>query len=575
MLSAIALIFAFHSSPAVNGISQKPVLMALYHLAPITMKVDATDGESISGIRAFKVTVNSGDAIVTKVEEYINGQLTTTQSSTPYMFMLDTLDFNDGPITVKFIAYTDSGAKVSKALKLGVNNEVSKGAAYHVQLGQTDLENGQYDNAILQGRIALKGDKHSDPAKLLVAKAYLLTKVYDKAQTLVEDVLADDPKNMDALDLAGVIGIDDAFNIYDTGTKDSDAMNVIAESLKFAVTNRKTLLDDRFSALNSNVTDSKSAIAYGASACSANHFSDAIQVLNAAFSKDESNTSLANWLTYAQLRAGRITDAVTTLDVLKRAGSGTFDGYIEAIDAILLTIEGHPNKADDSMSNAILDDMSNLGVRTAQASIALQEGKTSNLSSMLNSLVNDAGQLTEVNYLVSSLENKMGNYDLARKYMIRSLQADPANYLMYVEAGNQVIGGALNSAGDKNSKSSQYKVAELFFKTALLAKGDSFEALTGLSIAYALEGRSGKSLSYAQAAVSAQPTYAAGEYAVSMAYGLLSGDQDASLSAAAANKAGELDSANLSGVTSPSPGQCWLYFSTTGRTLVISAPPLS
>ena len=575
MLTALALALTLNPLSAPKICAQTESLSLVHSIAPIVIHVDAANGASISGSHVFKVTVDAGDAIVTRVEEYINGQLITSQSSTPYLFTVNTLNYSDGPMTVKFVAYTDSGNQAAKILKLKVNNGLGEGATDHVTKGNQDFENGNYNQALEQGLVALKADPKSVAAKLLVARVYLLKKTYDKSQTMVEDVLGDDPKNLDALNLAGIIGVDEAFNIYNGTSSSSNALATISKALNYAVTNRKAYLNAKFDAIQNNATDSKSAIAYASRACAANHFSSAIQVLKKQFLSDASNTELANWLAYAELREGRISDALVNLGILKRTGSSSFDGYTEAIYAVLLTMSGHPNQADRSMSNAIMDDMSGLGVRTAQASIALQENKTTDLAAMLNSLLNDAGQLTEVNYLVSSLEFKTQHYNSARKYMIKSLEADPANYLMYVEAGNQVVAGVLSSNADKASQKEQYKVAKMFYQTALHAKGDSYEALTGLSIVSGFLGKPDDALSFAKAAVASQPTYAGAEYALSMAYGLFSGNKTAEKAATAATDAGNLDAANLSGVTSPSPKTCFTYFSTYGRTPVIAAPPVS
>jgi len=545
---------------------------AIHYSSPITIKVDANNGDSISGVRSFKVLVSTQD-IVNKVEWYVNGTVQGDSESTPYVFKLDTVALDDGPITLKFIAYTDQGKQATKSLKLVVDNGMAKGAQFHIDAGNTANQNGNYDEAIQQARVALKADNKNIGAKLVLARAYLLKADYPKAQNETEDILATDAKNLDALNLAGSIGVQEAFNIYDNGSKDSDALSVIKQAFVFAVDSRKSLQDARYDALaTKGAPDATHVFDYAYAACAANHFSDAIQVLNPAANKDRTNSKIGDLLAYAQLRSNKMSDALTTLNLMKEASTNSIDAYGDALYGLIYAEQGNSAASDSAMSDAILSNMSDLGVRTAQASIALKENKNSALTSMLNSLASDSGQLTEVDYLASSLCNRIQKYDQARKFMLASLTADPANYLMYVESGNQIIGSVLSTKGDAASNDAQYKTAQMFFQIALEAKGDSYEALTGLSIVSALLKDPASAMSFAKAAVAAQPNYAAGEYALSMAFGLLADDASANSAAAAATQAGKLDPPNLDGAAVPNPGQTWLYFNSGGRSPVITAP---
>ncbi|MEZ5162384.1 MAG: Ig-like domain-containing protein [Fimbriimonadaceae bacterium] len=57
----------------------------------MTMTTNLTDGQAIAGTFQFEVRVQS-EALVTNVEFYVGDDLRSTDSSTPYNFMLDTLE---------------------------------------------------------------------------------------------------------------------------------------------------------------------------------------------------------------------------------------------------------------------------------------------------------------------------------------------------------------------------------------------------------------------------------------------------------------------------------------------------
>jgi hypothetical protein len=105
---------------------------------PLQINVDAKNGDTISGERNFRVTVDSSDA-VNQVEFYVGDDLRDTETSTPYVFPLDTVDESDGDVKVRFKANTVQSKTVEKILTLHIDNEKGKGAEFHVQAGLSDL----------------------------------------------------------------------------------------------------------------------------------------------------------------------------------------------------------------------------------------------------------------------------------------------------------------------------------------------------------------------------------------------------------------------------------------------------
>jgi len=119
-----------------------------------------------------------GLGIITQVEFYVGSDLRDADTSTPYEFKLDTLEVEDGELKVTFAAYTSDGKSTKKALSLTVDNGVSKGAEFHVQQGEEFLRNSKWDDAINAGRVALKAKKGFNPARMVLARAYMGKNVF-------------------------------------------------------------------------------------------------------------------------------------------------------------------------------------------------------------------------------------------------------------------------------------------------------------------------------------------------------------------------------------------------------------
>lgn len=542
--------------------------------------VNLDDGAKISGSVTVKATVRTSD-IVLKVELYRDDQLIGSQSSTPYEFKIDTTALPDGPLNLKLIAYTDTGGKITKKLTLKVDNGLSAGVGPHIAKASKLLSNSDYDGAIAEGNTALRIDSSNLPARLILARAYYGKGVYDHAQSYCDEILSKDPNNADALNLASAVGVQEAFAVIAKQDQADQSLDNMKQAFDYAIDNRTKYLNLQLGKLDISKTD---PYTYAAEASKAHKYSLAIQPLSAILTKNTSDTKAANWLAYSQFMAGRFSDATSTLTTLKRAFGGKYDAYTKAIQALLAAHYNDMATADKVLSDAILDDMSNLGVRTSQASIALSENNAQAQANLVQSLASDAGQYPEVNYLVSAAANQVGDYDLARSALKQGLLADAANYSLYVEAGNQAMRPAMASKEDPKLATQQYQIAQMFYKEALRAKGDSSEALTGLAITDMLLKNPGQAVADATAATKAAPDYAAGHYALAMALATASSAQsltskqsDDMMDQASAEMkaAGKADPSRLGDAAIPSAAICWKYFISGGRILVIAHPSLT
>lgn len=538
-------------------------VLGLFQAAP-TINVDVKDRDAISGERHFRVTVESKSPI-TQVEFYVGSDLRDSDTSTPYEFKLDTLAEDDGDLTVAFAAYTTDGKSTKKTITVKVDNGVSKGADFHVQAALEALRNSKWDDAITSGRIALKAQKNYNPARLALARAYMGKDTWDRAQKFAEDVVADDPKNLDALELLSVINLQRAFATYNRGGSAEDTQKVIAEAMKSAVESRRKSLDmqvDGFGAVNDG-----NRLRYVDLAILSGRYSLVPAQLSTVFAQDISKTEIGNRLAFAQIKLGRFTDARATLKELSKKNA--MDAYSYALLAVIETEAGNKAASEDAMKEAVLSDGEDLGVRTAQAYIALKNTNTQVLGKLSSDLARDQGQRTEVNYFLSALTNRLQQFEQSRRYFERAVLAEPSNADMYVERGNESVHIALFGGLQKKDADVQLANAKIMYETALAAQPSSSLALTGLSIVCQLQGNTKDAVKFGEAATGANANYAGAHYALSAAYAAARAVAESQKSNL---KAGSLDKPNLEGREVPDARAAFRYFETSGRTLVMTAP---
>ncbi|MEQ1934392.1 MAG: Ig-like domain-containing protein, partial [Fimbriimonadaceae bacterium] len=174
--------------------------LALMGMTPVKIDIvvrDLKDGDALTGVRKFRVTVES-DNPVNQVEFYVGDNLRSNDTSTPYEFEIDPLNETEGSLKLSFAAYSAQGENVKKSYTVKIDTGVAKGADKNVEEGYAAMAKSQFDQAIYSGRVALKAKAGYNPARILLARAFLSKGVYDKAQTFAEDALASEPNSDDA-----------------------------------------------------------------------------------------------------------------------------------------------------------------------------------------------------------------------------------------------------------------------------------------------------------------------------------------------------------------------------------------
>ncbi|MFZ4508014.1 MAG: Ig-like domain-containing protein [Fimbriimonas sp.] len=539
-------------------------LMASLHAwAAVEIKVNANDGDSLVGERAFRVTVTAKSA-VTSVEFYVGDDLRDSDTSTPYEFRFDSLMEKDGPLVVKFKAYTTDGESAEKTLRLNVSNGLDKGAEFHIQRAIELLQSSKWDEAITAGRVALKIDSNSNPARIVMARANFGKGVLDTAQKFAEDALAADANNTEAADLLSAINLKRAFGVVSRSTDRNESLNLIRTALTSAVQARRKVLD---AAVDQYGTPTEAKlIPFLDAAIRAGRFSLVIQSAEKAFRANPKRADIANRLAFAQLRADRSADALATLLELQKTTA--LDAYGYALLGAIYIQRGDDKASDDAMREAVLAESDNPGVLTAQAFIALKRNRTAVLTTLSQNLLRDQGQKAEVSYFISALANRRNDFQVSRRYFERGVLAEPAFAEIYIEQANESISLALGKSVEAKEKQFQFDSARTYYLAAIEARSSS-DSLVGLTIVSLLSSKPSDALRYAQAAVAANPNSAAAQYALA---GALSANRQSAQALQANLKAGQLDKKNLEGRQIPNGEALWRYFTAAGRPVVLTAP---
>ena len=541
-------------------------------------------GATIGLERPFRVSVAT-DTAIGSVEFYVGDELRDTDTSTPYEFKLDTVSEKDGPLKLRFKATTVENKSVEKALTVNVDNEVAKGAAFHVAKANDLLAESKFADARDQGRIAMKAEKGYYDARIALARAYTGLGELDQAQLQAEEAKADKPNDPIGLSLLAGINVRRAFLVYaKPGADRAAVLKEIKEAYSAGVAARQTALD---ALVEANKLDPANPLPYADAALRAGRYQAVVTALSPAFDKNQSNADIADRLAYAQIRSNRFEDAAATLNALGRAGSLSAYGF--ALRAALLADKGDDVGSDAAMREAVLADDANIGVRTAQTFIALKRNRPDVLARLSADLAKEQGQRADVRYFQMAVAAKQQRYSDADKAFRVGVLAEPAMADLFVEYANDAIAitqrnrpvttttkptdgtkpvKTTTGGMDPKEKAQHYAEARAYFEIALVARPDASDALSGLAMVALFENKPDEALRYAQAAVAASPGDAGAHYALSAAQ---AANRDPA-AAASNNRAGRLDPKYLEGRTIPDADAVWAYLDTAGRPTVIAAP---
>jgi tetratricopeptide (TPR) repeat protein len=324
---------------------------------------------------------------------------------------------------------------------------------------------------------------------------------------------------------------------------------------------RSEMLDADVERLSSG---DKMSLEYLDAAIRARRYTLVIDALEAKIVKDYGNVELNNRLIFAYVMTSQTSKAISFLGNVKKFGK--MDGYTYAMASIVSNETANDAASDELIKEAILNSPDSLGIRTAQAFIALKRDNPTALGDAAKSLAKEVNR-SEAHYFMAALNNRLGRVDQGRRSFEKALKADAIDHDMYVEQGNEAISLALMKDVAEKDQQNQFEYARTMYELALKCRENSGQALSGMSIVLLMQKKVDESVSYAEAATKATPLYAGAWYTLSAAMSAKRLDARTALA-----KASQLDARNLQGRSMPDAKIVFRYFNTTGRTPVVSPP---
>lgn len=533
-------------------------------LSQVIIKSQTKDGTEVSSTFSVSVVVES-QSLVSQVEFYVDDNLVSTDDSTPYEFQMDSLSRDDGPLVLTIAAYSRSGESAKLQLLLNVNNGLSLGANHHIEIAEGHSRGQRWAKSIEAARVALKIEPNNNKARLAIARAYYGAGNFDRAQKFAEDILASDASNVAAHDLLSAVGLKKAFYAIQYGGGDKRTLEAISGALRASAKNTNDGFARRLAQFGQVNDDNR--LRYVDLLIQSGRYSLAIDELTPLFRKDERSSEIANRLVYAMLSAGRYREAESTMR--RHSKVADRDAYGYALTAVIADWFGDDKGSLGAEQEALLDNPNNLGVKTAQAFLALRRGKIQTVESIVTRLAATNTFSATTNYYLTALYFIQNKFEESNAAFQQTLLSDPSLYPVHIERFNQAIAYYYSVKDTVEDPQFQLDFARAFAEGALEAKPESFEALTALALLSLIEKKNDDALRFAQAAVAAGPQYAAAHYALSAAY-FESHMLDRGMKALA--DAGKYDARSLSGIRAPSIEVAWRYFSVRGRTPILSPP---
>lgn len=538
-------------------------LSAISAMADIQVTTSIKDGDRLSGVVEVRVTVRS-ESQVNVVEFYVDGDLRGTDSSTPYVFMLDTVLEKEGPMVMEIHVYTAKGEDKKIKLNLVVDNDIKKGAAYHTENAIKFMQISKFDDAIRACRIALKADEDYVPAKLTMARAFLGKNVYDEAQKWAEDAFITE-ESVESAELLSTINADQAFSVLSMSGERGDALKEILNRLKNAVTYKKTAHNLRIKALGA-VTDANRLQVVDVHIRN-NDYGAARRLLREKWNELQPELSIGNRLLFVEMRSGRMKEAMEVGAAIEKHGAP--DEVTYALMSGLHAFYRQYDKASEYLRNAILAGQESPTTITAAAYIAFRRNDTNAMNSQVQELLRRNIAEPETFFYLSTLQFYAGDFMASRDNFRKAVKQNPLLFDSFIQRAFEAMALSQRPNVSAEEKDVFMMQAKGYMEIALTARPESSEALNGLAIIYLLQKDYDQALRNAEAAVRAGPQYPWTWFTYSAALDAKRMTVDAQK---AVDTAGSLDTVVLKGRAIPTVQETWSYTVTNGRIPTLYPP---
>ena len=488
------------------------VVASSWSLAAGKITCNTPTNSKISGVHTFELIVDS-EASVRTVEFYRGIEIEDADESTPYEFTFDTLPEPEGPFKAKFIASLDDGSKLKIELDLTIDNGLGLGLAHWNQTGADAVANSKWDDAIRAGRIAQKIDGKNATAKMVLARAYYGKGEFDQAQKYCQQLIELDANNFAAHDLLSGVNLQRAFRAGRNQPDRKLAAKTLVDALVAAAQSRLKNYETQLNLLGAPNDENRLKVADVA--LRAGRYSAVITSLAPLYAGQLDNSPLVNRYLYANIRAGRLTEA--TAIAANYSKRGTPDGEGMMLLAYLAHRAGNVGEATAFENQAVLEDAGSMGVRMMQAYLGHERNNTAAVGKIASTLLQNSDQYAATYYYAEMAANASGDFDRARSYFESAVMTEPSMPDVYIQEALQNLLASQDPAAPEASVTNYRAIASAYLDGAIAAKPESFVAWALKSFVAVTEGEGEEAIRLAGISIRSGEEYAGGHLALAIA----------------------------------------------------------
>lgn len=453
------------------GFEPRPILRRL--MAPILLAVLVQTGALAASVTlsvadgavlADTVTVTARvtgfeDSGVQHVRFLVDGEEKNRDSSIPYTFDWDTLEYSEGPHVLEAIATDMTGASARASVRVTIDNELGKGADHHGRIALEALGRKDADTARRHARRALRIDPKNVTAARALAALHRAAREYDRAIALLEQASIPEDDIEARRDLMALYVLRG-----DAGDTTESFLQGVTEAWEQA----KRVDTARIERLKT-----AGAIERGDAAFAARRWRDAIIAYQSVGDAAEMPITVANRLLLAYVRAGRWRDCELLLRTLDRDNRA--DDVTRAVQGYYLLKIHKPAEARRVVQQAAENRVLPAIVVAAAADLIL--GDQARARDEIETAAGMAPDSAAVLYLQTFVTREP--IDL-RKQLALAVAADPVQPEILVRKAHEILA---------SNRPAKYDEAERILLLARRMEEENADVLLTLAALYMVQER--------------------------------------------------------------------------------------
>jgi Flp pilus assembly protein TadD len=474
--------------------------MAALSLSPggadeVTLSVDLDEGAVVSNTTKVTALATSQAGIAEVVFE-VDGEHARRDTSTPYTFDWDTIEYDDGEHTLTVKATDLEGRTCTEQRKAVVDNQIALGAPFHTQAAEKLLEEGKVTEAILAGRKAVKAGPEDSAAAGVLGRAYYKAGRLDDALTELDVAVELDPKDQATRRLLMRANVERA-------EKPLPSDEEYAQYMGEAIRHCRVLEEQELAVFQDRVDREptpQNRYDLGRELIALGRYNEALTEFRKAVQAEPENIPYTNALALAMLLTGQPRQATSSLDSVIRRGKDTF--LTHCIRALVFEDQEYFDKALASAKEAELKGGDDLFLPLLSAVLEMRTAGTlpsKAANDLIKGVLAAKPDCAEAHHFRAAMLSDYGQYYDALKENTKALILKPTLAEAYAERA--IIYMRNNWA----EQLEPYPCARGVYDVGLTVDPKNAYLLCGMAIAAAEDDDNRHALEYAKRAVEIAP----------------------------------------------------------------------